>query len=412
MFRRWEFRATRQTAIRRRVLCCLILLELCLSACRTARPLTAAPGTYRIAVSGEDHLLLSPPVPLNYAESDVIRLKLDVRVVRRNGSCSVEGPGLRLAPGANKGDGLVLSLPSLKTWREKLLAAQSPSRSDAFLKEIGTFFDGVRALEKNGCLPAGTALPIRDLILASLPIRPDQGLFAGYGYWAGKGAMDLRPGLRLEIERAYYRDTDVSAAAKTLANYIGTSTATYDVVEKHARSIQFHLNGVEDKPQELAKRHDRGIPDFRLERLAGAAPFYRLLLASDFVPERIKRSALLVGSSSVDRINAVTSQFQAHHGLGCADLAQGPDVLCVEFDGEVSVSPQVQVVVNGKTRFVSWGSNIKRVLGDQTGEQIATTMKTLRAERLFDLRYSEIQFPRDDDGILDLTLVGGDRVSW
>ena len=57
------------------------------------------------------------------------------------------------------------------------------------------------------------------------------------------------------------------------------STATYDILEKQGRSIRFHLTGVEYKPQELAKRHDRGIPDFTLARLAGAAPFYRLLLA-------------------------------------------------------------------------------------------------------------------------------------
>lgn len=411
MFQHRESRAMSNSTIRYRFLRWLILLELCLSACRTGGPLTVAPATYRIAASGEEHILLPPPVPLNYAESDVIRLRLKVPA-RRNRSCALDGPVFRLAPAANKEGGLILTLPSLKSWQEKLLAAQSPSRSDAFLRETGAFFDGVRALENKGCLPAGTALPIRDLILASLPIRPDQGLFASYGYWAGKGAMDLRPGLRLEVERAYYRDTDVNAAAKSLANYVGTSTATYDILEKQGRSIRFHLNGIEHKPQELAKRHDGGIPDFTLAHLAGAAPFYRLLLASDFIPERIKRSALLIGSTSVDRINAVTSQFQTHHGLGCADLVQGTDVLCVEFDGEVTVSPQVQVMVNGQTRFVSWGSNIKRLFSEQSAEQIAAAMKTLRVERLFDLHYSEIQFARDDEGILDLALVGGDRVSW
>jgi hypothetical protein len=412
MFRHGKSLATRNRTICYRPLCCLILLQLCLSACRTARPLTVVPATYRIAASGDDHLLLPPPVPLNYTESDVIRVRINVLVRPRSGSCVVDGPLFRLAPAAEKEGGLELTLPSLKSWREQLLAAQNPSRSDAFLGEIGEFFDGMRALVKKGCLPAGTLLPVRDLILASVPIRPDQGLFASYGYWAGKGAMDLRPGLRLEVERAYYRDTDVSAAAKTLANYIGTSTATYDIVEKQGRNIQFHLIGVEHKPQELAKRRDRGIPDFTLAHLAGAAPFYRLLLASDFVPERIKRSALLIGSTSADRINAVTNQFHAHHDLGCADLTHGGDVLCVEFDGEVTVSPQVQVVVNGQNTFVSWGSTVRRVFGEQSGEQIAAAMKTLRVERLFDLHYSQIQFPADDDGILGLTLVGGDHVSW
>ena len=411
MFQHRESRAISNSTVRYRLLRWLILLELCLCACRTGGPLTVAPATYRVAASGEEHLLLPPPIPVNYSESDVIRLRLKVPA-RRNRSCVLDGLVFRLAPAADKEGGLVLTLPSLKSWQEKLLAAQSPSRSDAFLNETGAFFDAVRALDSKGCLPAGTALPIRDLILASLPIRLDQGLFASYGYWAGKGAMDLRPGLRLEVERAYYRDTDVNAAAKSLANYVGTSTATYDILEKQGRSIRFHLTGVEYKPQELAKRHDRGIPDFTLARLAGAAPFYRLLLASDFVPERIKRSALLIGSTSLDRVNTVTKQFQARHGLGCADLTQGPDTLCVEFDGEVTVSPQVQVMVNGQTRFVSWGSNLKAVMGEQSAEQIAAAMKTLRVERLFDSRFSEIQFPRDDGGILELTLVGGDRVSW
>ena len=389
----------------------LALLASILAGCRTARPLATVPATYRIVTEDEDHLLLPPPVPLEYAASDAVSLTLKVTPNRHHkGSCSVQGRFFHLAPSLDKRT-LVLTLPSLKTWQETLLDSQIGPRSDAFLEDVGTFFDHVRGLESNGCLPAGTALPIRDLILASLPIRPSQGLFANYGYWAGKGVMDLRAGLRLEVERAYYRDTALNMAAKSLANYIGTSDATYEIEEKQGRNIHFRLNGVAYKPHELSSRHDRGIPDFTLPKFASPAPFYRLLLATDFVPDRIKRAALLVGAATIDQINAVTKLFQARHGLGCADLTQANNVICVEFDGEVTVSPEVQVVVNGQIKYLIWGSTIRRLFAEQQVGQL-TIPKTLHIERLFDTQYSEIHFPPDDDAILDLTLVGGDRVSW
>lgn len=388
----------------------LMLLVISLAACRTAKPLATVPSSYRIVASEDDHLLLPPPVPAKYAASDTVSLPLNVTPRRHKASCTAEGRFFRLAASPDKRS-LLLTLPSLKTWQETLLASQSGAASDAFLAEIGGFFDRLRALERNGCLPTGTALPIRDLVLASLPMRPNQGLFANYGYWAGKGVMDLRAGLRLEVERAYYRDTAINAAAKSLANYIGTSDATYEIDEKQGRAIQFRLNGIAFKPQELQKRRDRGIPDFTLARQAGSAPFYRLLLAADFVPDRIKRSALLVGAATIEQINAVTAAFQARHGLGCSDLTQTASVICVEFDGEVTVSPEVRVLVNGQTRYLTWGSTIRRLLSEQN-DDAAARLKTLRVERLFDSQYSAIRFAPGDEGILELALVGGDRVSW
>ena len=139
MFQHRESRAISNSTVRYRLLRWLILLELCLWACRTGGPLTVAPATYRVAASGEEHLLLPPPIPVNYSESDVIRLRLKVPA-RRNRSCVLDGLVFRLAPAADKEGGLVLTLPSLKSWQEKLLAAQSPSRSDAFLNETGAFF--------------------------------------------------------------------------------------------------------------------------------------------------------------------------------------------------------------------------------------------------------------------------------
>ena len=96
--------------------------------------------------------------------------------------------------------------------------------------------------------------------------------------------------------------------------------------------------------------------------------------------------------------------MRADAGASCAASTR-EDVDCLEFRGFVTVSVQIQVELNGKSQFVDWSTDVGRVVPHNS-------LKSLNIQRRFDNSYFPIQFNRANEDILNLTLVGGDRLAW
>ena len=73
----------------------------------------------------------------------------------------------------------------------------------------------------------------------------------------------------------------------------------------------------------------------------------------------------------------------------------------------VTLTPQVKVELNGKTKFVDLGTKIKDLLSRSQ----ADALKSLRIQRRFLDSYYDLHFDPADLNVLSLTLVAGDRVS-
>jgi hypothetical protein len=77
----------------------------------------------------------------------------------------------------------------------------------------------------------------------------------------------------------------------------------------------------------------------------------------------------------------------------------------MEFDRFVALTPQIEVELNGKTKFLDWGTRIRDVLPKDS-------FKALRIQRRFMNSYSDVHFDRGDANLLALPLISGDRLTW
>ena len=128
------------------------------------------------------------------------------------------------------------------------------------------------------------------------------------------------------------------------------------------------------------------------------------------VAEKHKRAAAIVGASEIGNLDAVDEQLRANPEQDCKIASASRGATCLDFDGFVTLSAQISVEVNGKTRFVEWGVRVKDVLPKTPNVR---TLKTLRVERRFGAdKYYDVRFDPRDSSVLSLVLVGGDHLSW
>jgi hypothetical protein len=63
------------------------------------------------------------------------------------------------------------------------------------------------------------------------------------------------------------------------------------------------------------------------------------------------------------------------------------------------------VELNGKLKFIDWGSRIQDILPENS-------LKSLRIQRRYMNFYYDVRFDPGDPNVLSLALVGGDRLRW
>jgi hypothetical protein len=71
----------------------------------------------------------------------------------------------------------------------------------------------------------------------------------------------------------------------------------------------------------------------------------------------------------------------------------------------VTVTSQIRVELNGKSKLIDWGTRIKDLLPKDS-------LGSLKIQRKFMNSYRDVRFNPADLSILSLALVGGDRLSW
>jgi hypothetical protein len=123
------------------------------------------------------------------------------------------------------------------------------------------------------------------------------------------------------------------------------------------------------------------------------------------VPKDRTLSAVIIGASSASQLDRLDKELRAQPHAGCKSAAAAAGMACFEFDGFVTLSCQIEVVVNGTRKFVEWGARVKDMVP-------AKSLKALRMQGRYLDSYYDVRFdPRDAD-VLSLVLVGGDRLSW
>jgi hypothetical protein len=141
-----------------------------------------------------------------------------------------------------------------------------------------------------------------------------------------------------------------------------------------------------------------------------AAPRLRLFLEDLVVAGNATSPAILIGASTTQGLNDAAQAIASDPRISCQGL-QRLQVTCALFDGLVTVSPMLQVAVNGSPTYVPIGSRLWFVLPPMTDQQ-ATLIRTIRVKRSFDSKPVDVHFVHDTEDLFQLLLFGGDKISW
>ena len=117
------------------------------------------------------------------------------------------------------------------------------------MEEFLSFIADLDRLQLQGCFASNTP-SIRDYMLQNIPMKPSGSLFNAYGYQIDRSGLDLKPGLRLKIERAYFSAAAPGEEAHEEKNYIGVSSSFFTwsrmnrgrFVSKKLAQSDTHLN--------------------------------------------------------------------------------------------------------------------------------------------------------------------------
>jgi hypothetical protein len=381
------------------------LLLLGQAGCAAKKTITSTYPPFRLQVVDNASLLLTPSVPKDSPNDAPILVK-GIAKTRSNApadTCTLEQGPFRLEPDLAEKNTLMITLPPREEWLARL-EGQSDADDRTVFDLLDTFLTKLDQLRSSGCLEESVDA-LRGSILQSIPTKPEQGLLNAYDYRGGRSSIDLKPDIRLKIERAYFEGEESIEVQSAAKNFKGLSWFYFDVKSDAAGRISFErIGAIKFSPASLAHTDEEGKRDLALGSL-GPQSCYHLFFYSYLVPTHRKRSATIIGGASEGQLDAVETKLRANPEQGCEEAAAGSAISCFEFQGLVTVSAEISVSVNGKLDFLEWGAKVRNVLPD------STSLQSLRIQRKFNDGYADLIFDPKRDDILSLVLVGGDRLT-
>jgi hypothetical protein len=209
------------------------------------------------------------------------------------------------------------------------------------------------------------------------------------GFEPGRAWMDLRPGMELRIEDAYYRP---GMSRRGLNGFLGTEIARYKL-QSHGGLQLLSVQSMKDRPNDQP-------PVQRLISLSEQRhEYFRFYYEVFFGRSGNSRGSVLLGANAKDEIDRLA-----------AELMRDPDSICdvrstncAVFPEACSVSVEMGIVVNGSRRDVIWGS----VLSD-----VVDHPHHLELLRIYNGRLTPVRVDVNDARALQLPLLPGDHMKW
>jgi hypothetical protein len=386
------------------LLALFLLTALTSVSCSARRPIGATGNPFRLKSVDGEPVLFSPSIPDSNSNNSAINITMNVPSPDASGgtNCLAEEGPFRVELAGKHADSVQITLPSTERWLEDVNGLVGPD-GDA-VEALYVVLAKLDQLQQGECFH-GAGSMIRDFILQSLPMKPPESLFNYYGYRPDRSSLDLKPGMRLKIERAYFRPVETTQEAHAAQNFEGLSTVNFDVESGNDGKIRFRRIGdVRFRPASLKGQ----VQDESQQlELTGILPefHYRLVFYTLLVSKERKLSASVVGASSASQLDEFDHELRSRPVGGCGNFAATHGVACIEFSGFVTVTSQIRVELNGKSKLIDWGTRIKDLLPKDS-------LGSLKIQRKFMNSYRDVRFNPADLSILSLALVGGDRLSW
>jgi hypothetical protein len=206
----------------------------------------------------------------------------------------------------------------------------------------------------------------------------------------GPSWVELRPRIELRVENAYFRE---GAPKRGLANFLGTEIARYRMLptgalEQIAVLSRLHQRPADQPPvQELLSQAQRRYPHHRL--------FYQIPMSK----KSDVRSAVLLSAASLDELDRFTQQLTSEPESVC----DGVSTHCTAFPEACTASLEIEIVVNGASRTVLWGSVLASVVENHRHVELF---------RPYIGRLAPVEIDLRDPEALHVPLLPGDRIKW
>ncbi len=203
------------------------------------------------------------------------------------------------------------------------------------------------------------------------------------------GQVDLKPQMMFKLENAYFKS---GQEKRGLANYLGLESIEFRVAQNG------QLQRLEHRV--LAKRPnvDPAIDSY-LKGPQQRLRFHRLLLQVTMNRKTGEANAVLLSAASAKKLDALKEKLEIDVAIVCSARALN----CTVFPSTGSVSLGFEVLVNGKSSFVAWGTTVGAAVGKHSPFSL---------ERIYRKRLAPVEIDGNDPAALRLPLLPGDSVKW
>ncbi len=374
---------------RRLYLAGLLITIACAPACKPN-----AAREYKL-VTTRDGLFILPPPYFNKPASSPVHIVFPAESAREDTRrCSISDGMFRLSLTGAPSPRWLAVLPSFQAW-------QAAARRREFRGQLENLLDQIDGLEQRGCLSAVQSARLQEAAAESVPETASQSLYDQYRLGSLRGFVDLKPGMRLKIQR----DHTASSGA-----FLSMSTIDYDTAQGARATLKFEPARGEAMEKSRYGAEDRS-PDLTLTRQASGMLYSRLLYLGLFVPQNLGYPAFIISSRTRRRLNAITRRVAAQTGRGCPSGIPSQEARCLAFRGSVTVSVQLRVVANGKPRFIQPGDTVRGLLEAIHESRCLRAVQNLHIARRFMGRLTPAVFDPSSYLVLNLPLFAGDRIS-
>jgi hypothetical protein len=340
-------------------------------------------------------------VPPGVARTDLSKGTITTNVPDRRAGCPNGGAALRASA---RGKRLTIAV------NRDALAAQAQ----------GWLWNWTAEAERVGCISPGTGLSVMSRVVEAVPLEPRvaHGLLRPEGKisWA-----EIGPESRLQVVTPIMRDgaapeaplmettavsgsgTTINVDVKATDRLLGYEMAWYGVVTKidgpgfalAPLSVERTLDGrTEPAPVSMAT-YLRFPPESR---------YYRLFLKAEVEGNSITQ--MVITAPTRAELDRRTKAIDAD-----AALCGAPDGLCVAVPRRAAINVWLAVQVNGREVRVR-GGTVRGAIQAAGEKDVARVMPTLAVERPYRGGLARVEFDRASTEILEVTLLGGERISW
>lgn len=242
-----------------------------------------------------------------------------------------------------------------------------------------------------------------------------------YDEFKQSGFVTLKPNMQLRIVAPITHATTTEPPAvsdgasrqepvpqisvKAPRDLCGYETAVYSVRQAANGAVSLRLAGISLQP--IGKNNEAGLTRTDYLSSVTKALFLRLYFQLRHAPADHPQ-VLLVGDSQGE-MNEASGEFEQAPDAYCA--ARHAHARCIVFPPFTAVNAEILVYVRKRPVHVPLSGTVSDALVAAGISDPKTVVGKLKIKRIWNAHSVDLRFDRESPSILDLALIGGDRIS-